>query len=69
MVLVYTSASPSRLCVPEGQRDGPFHVYVPGAQQSDYVLHLGWWFSNVNIPDTPGGLVETPVPWSHLQSF
>ena len=50
--LVYTSVSPSRTCVPEGQRHGLFHVYILGAQQCDYFLHLGWWFSNVNTRDS-----------------
>ena len=59
--LVYTSASPSRPCVPEGQRHSLFHVYIPGAQPCDYFLHLGWWFSNVNTPETSGGFVKTPT--------
>lgn len=60
--LVYTSASPSRPCVPERQRCGLFHVYILGAQQCDYLLHRGWWFSNVNTPETSGGLVKILIP-------
>ena len=55
-------SSPSRPCVPEGQRWGLFHVYILGAQQCDYFLHLGWWFSNVNTPDSLASPTSSEFP-------
>lgn len=56
----------SKLYVPEGEGQDLIHVYIPSAQQTDYISHLGQWFSNVSTPETSAGLLKTQIAWPHL---